>query len=148
MIEFVDTHTHVFTSEFDVDRADAVQRALEAGVRTLCLPAINEDTLPSLMAMCDAFPDICRPMIGLHPTELGEDYDNVLNRLYALLKNDDRFVAIGEVGLDYYWDDTKKKEQIDVLQRQIEWALETGLPLAIHSRSAFDDLYAISYLRS
>ncbi|MBO7193118.1 MAG: TatD family hydrolase [Bacteroidaceae bacterium] len=143
MIEFVDTHTHVFTSEFDVDRVDAVQRALEAGVRTLCLPAINEDTLPSLMAMCDAFPDICRPMIGLHPTELGEDYDNVLNRLYALLKNDDRFVAIGEVGLDYYWDDTKKKEQIDILQRQIEWALETGLPLAIHSRSAFDDLYAV-----
>lgn len=143
MIEFVDTHTHVFTSEFDVDRADAVQRALDAGVRTLCLPAINEDTLPSLMAMCDAFPNVCRPMIGLHPTELGEDYDNVLNRLYALLKNDDRFVAIGEVGLDYYWDDTKKKEQIDVLQRQIEWALETGLPLAIHSRSAFDDLYAV-----
>jgi TatD DNase family protein len=143
MIEFVDTHTHIFTSEFDVDRADAVQRALDAGVRTLCLPAINEDTLPSLMAMCDAFPNVCRPMIGLHPTELGEDYDNVLNRLYALLKNDDRFVAIGEVGLDYYWDDTKKKEQIDVLQRQIEWALETGLPLAIHSRSAFDDLYAV-----
>lgn len=143
MIEFVDTHTHIFTSEFDVDRADAVQRALDAGVRTLCLPAINEDTLPSLMAMCDAFPNVCRPMIGLHPTELGEDYDNVLNRLYVLLKNDDRFVAIGEVGLDYYWDDTKKKEQIDVLQRQIEWALETGLPLAIHSRSAFDDLYAV-----
>ena len=98
MIEFVDTHTHLFTAEFDSDRADAVQRAVDAGVGTLCLPAINEETLPALMAMCDAFPGICYPMIGLHPTELGDDYNSVLDRLYNLLKSDDRFVAIGEVG--------------------------------------------------
>jgi TatD DNase family protein len=95
------------------------------------------------MAMCDAFPGICYPMIGLHPTELGDDYNSVLDRLYNLLKSDDRFVAIGEVGLDFYWDDTKKREQEEVFRRQIEWALETGLPLAIHSRSAFDELYAV-----
>ena len=143
MIEFVDTHTHLFTTEFDIDRADAVRRAVEAGVGTLCLPAINEDSLPSLMAMCDEFPSVCHPMIGLHPTELGDDYECVLDRMYALLKSDDRFVAIGEVGLDFYWDDTKKREQEEVFRRQIEWALETGLPLAIHSRSAFNELYAI-----
>lgn len=143
MIEFVDTHTHLFTAEFDSDRADAVQRAVDAGVGTLCLPAINEETLPALMAMCDAFSGICYPMIGLHPTELGDDYNSVLDRLYNLLKSDDRFVAIGEVGLDFYWDDTKKREQEEVFRRQIEWALETGLPLAIHSRSAFDELYAV-----
>ena len=143
MIEFVDTHTHLFTAEFDSDRFDAVQRAVDAGVGTLCLPAINEETLPALMAMCDAFPGICHPMIGLHPTELGEDYDAVLDRLYAVLESDDRFVAIGEVGLDFYWDDTRKREQECVFRRQIDWALETGLPLAIHSRSAFNELYAI-----
>lgn len=143
MNEFVDTHTHLFTTEFDVDRAEAVQRAVDAGVRTMCLPAINEESLPSLMAMCDAFPGVCRPMIGLHPTELDDDYTGVLDRMYALLRSDDRFVAIGEVGLDFYWDDTRKREQKEVFRRQIEWALETGLPLAIHSRSAFDDLYAI-----
>lgn len=143
MIELVDTHTHLFTEEFDSDRFDAVQRAVDAGVGTLCLPAINEETLPALMAMCDAFPGVCHPMIGLHPTELGDDCYSVLDRLYGLLKSDDRFVAIGEVGLDFYWDDTKKREQEEVFRRQIEWALETGLPLAIHSRSAFDELYAV-----
>ena len=143
MIEFVDTHTHLFTTEFDADRADAVQRAVDAGVGALCLPAINEESVPPLMAMCDAFPGVCHPMIGLHPTELGDDYNSVLDRMYNILKSDDRFVAIGEVGLDFYWDDTRKKEQEDVFRRQIEWALETGLPLAIHSRSAFDELYAI-----
>ena len=143
MIEFVDTHTHLFVTEFDIDRADAVRRAVDAGVGTLCLPAINGESLPSLMAMCDEYPSVCHPMIGLHPTELGDDYEAVLDRMYDILKSDDRFVAIGEVGLDFYWDDTRKREQEEVFRKQIEWALETGLPLAIHSRSAFDELYAV-----
>ena len=143
MIEFVDTHTHLFVTEFDTDRAAVVQRALDAGVSALCLPAIDEESLQPLMAMCDAFPRICHPMIGLHPTELGADYNSVLDRMYNVLKSDDRFVAIGEVGLDFYWDDTKKIEQAEAFRRQIEWALETGLPLAIHSRNAFEELYSI-----
>ena len=143
MIEFVDTHTHLFTAEFNGDRADAVQRAMDAGVAALCLPAIDEASLAPLLEMCDTFPGICHPMIGMHPTELGDDYEAVLGRMYGMLNNDDRFVAIGEVGLDFYWDDTKKKEQETVFRHQIEWALETGLPLVIHSRSAFDELYAI-----
>ena len=143
MIEFVDTHTHLFTAEFDADRLAAVQRAIDAGVATLCLPAINEESLAPLLAMCDAFPDVCHPMIGLHPTELGKDYNAVLDRMYDLLKSDRRFVAIGEVGLDFYWDDTRKREQEEAFRRQIEWAEESGLPLAIHSRSAFDELYAV-----
>ena len=143
MIEFVDTHTHLFTTEFDADRSAAVQRAIDAGVGTLCLPAIDEGSLAPLLAMCDAFPGVCHPMIGLHPTELGDDYNAVLDRMYDVLKSDSRFVAIGEVGLDFYWDDTKKREQEEAFRRQIEWAVETGLPLAIHSRSAFDELYSI-----
>ena len=143
MIEFVDTHTHLFTTEFDTDRAAAVNRAIDAGVSKLCLPAINEESLKPLLEMCDAFPGVCYPMIGLHPTELGDDYNSVLDVMYNRLKTDDRFIAVGEVGLDFYWDDTKKREQKDVFSSLIEWALEMDLPLAIHSRSAFDELYDI-----
>lgn len=143
MIEFVDTHTHLFTAEFGADRADAVQRAIDAGVTTLCLPSIDESSIEPILVMCDTFPGVCYPMIGLHPTELDEEYDAVLERMYRLLKSSDRFVAVGEIGLDFYWDDTKKKEQEDVFRRQLEWACEVGLPVAIHSRNAFDELCAI-----
>lgn len=143
MIEFVDTHTHLFTSEFDEDRACVVQRAVEAGVTKLCLPAIDEASLAPILSMCDSFPGICYPMLGLHPTELGEKPLETLERMYSFLKNHDRFIAIGEIGLDFYWDDSRKDEQIEVFCRQLEWALEFDLPVVIHSRSAFDILYSI-----
>ena len=143
MIEFVDTHTHLFVQEFDEDRKDVVQRAVDAGVAKLCLPSITEESIPSIMKMCEEYPGVCYPMIGLHPTELGEDYKATLERLYALLKNDSRYIAVGEVGLDLYWDDTRKKEQLEAFDIQIGWAAEMGLPLAIHSRSAFGELYDV-----
>ena len=143
MTEFVDTHTHLFTSEFDGDRDAVVQRALDAGVAALCLPAINEGAIEPMLAMCDAYSGICYPMMGLHPTDVEEGYMDVLDRMYALLKSSGRFIAVGEVGLDFYWDDTMKREQQDAFRRQVEWACELNLPLAIHSRSAFDELYAI-----
>lgn len=143
MIEFVDTHTHLFVSEFNEDRDAAVQRALSAGVKKLCLPSITEDSLPDIIAMCRDYPGVCYPMIGLHPTELDEKYKAVLDRLYAILKNEDRFIAVGEVGIDLYWDDTRKKEQLDAFKTQIEWAAECGLPLVIHSRNAFNELYDV-----
>lgn len=143
MIEFVDTHTHIFEPEFSEDRAAAVQRAIEAGVGTLCLPCINSSSLERMESMCKDFPDVCRAMIGLHPTELGDDYHSVLDMFYNRLKGAHNYIAIGEVGLDFYWDDTRKKEQIEVFSSQIEWACEMNLPLAIHSRSAFDELYSV-----
>lgn len=143
MIEFIDTHTHLFEPEFAEDREMVVQRAVEAGVKTLCLPCITEASLSRMEEMCAAFPGICYPMIGLHPTELGDDYQTVLDRMYKELKGCDRYIAVGEVGLDLYWDDTRKNGQLDAFRQQIEWAAETGLPLTIHSRSAFDDLYRV-----
>lgn len=141
MIEFVDTHTHLFVTEFDEDRRDAVQRALDAGVTKLCLPSITLESVPAINAMCEEFPGVCYPMLGLHPTELGDDYKATLDTMYSLLKSDGRYIAVGEVGLDFYWDDTRKKEQLDAFDTQIAWAAELGLPLAIHSRSAFNELY-------
>ena len=143
MIEFIDTHTHLFEPEFAEDREAVVQRAVEAGVKTLCLPCITEASLSRMEEMCERFPGICYSMIGLHPTELGDDYQVVLDRMYKDLIGNDRYIAVGEVGLDFYWDDTRKKEQLDAFRQQIEWAAETGLPLAIHSRSAFEDLYNV-----
>ena len=143
MIEFIDTHTHLFEPEFAEDREAVVQRAVEAGVKILCLPCITVDSLRPMEEMCERFPGICYPMIGLHPTELGDDYQVVLDRMYKDLIGNDRYIAVGEVGLDFYWDDTRKKEQLDAFRQQIEWAAETSLPLAIHSRSAFEDLYNV-----
>lgn len=143
MIEFIDTHTHLFEPEFAEDREAVVQRAVEVGVKTLCLPCITEASLSRMEDMCAGFPGICYPMIGLHPTELGDDYQAVLDRMYKELKGNDSYIAVGEVGLDLYWDDTRKNEQLDAFRQQIEWAAETGLPLAIHSRNAFDDLYKV-----
>ena len=143
MIDFVDTHTHLFVQEFDEDRNCVVQRALDAGVTKLCLPSITEESIPSIMKMCEEHPGVCFPMMGLHPTELGDDYKRTLERMYNILKNESRYIAVGEVGLDFYWDDTRRKEQLEAFDAQIEWAAETGLPLAIHSRSAFNELYDV-----
>lgn len=143
MPEFIDTHTHLFVQEFDDDRNATVERALSVGVRNLCLPCIDESSIEPIREMCREYPGICHAMIGLHPTEVDDNYRSVLERIYAILKKNREFIAVGEVGLDFYWDDTRKREQTDALMQQIEWASETGLPLAIHSRSAFDELYSV-----
>lgn len=143
MIEYIDTHTHLFVKEFDEDRDTAVARAIEAGVSRMCLPCIDSSSIEPIMAMCDKYPGICYPMIGLHPTDVADDYQQQLQTMHDTLQNNDRFIAIGEVGLDFYWDDTHKEQQIEAFETQIEWAAATGLPLVIHSRSAFDALYEV-----
>ena len=137
MIEFIDTHTHLFEPEFAEDREAVVQRAAEAGVKTLCLPCITEASLSRMEDMCAGFPGICYPMIGLHPTELGDDYQAVLDRMYKELKGNDSYIAVGEVGLDLYWDDTRKNEQLDAFRQQIEWSAETtAMALFTYSKTA------------
>lgn len=143
MIEFVDTHTHIFEAEFDDDRAAAVQRAADAGVCALCLPCINASSLERMDSMCREFPGMCHAMIGLHPTELGDNPQALLDQFYSRLRGEHGYIAIGEVGLDFYWDGTRKKEQLDVFAQQLEWACEMDLPVAIHSRSAFKELCSV-----
>ncbi len=143
MTEFVDTHTHLFCPEFDDDRHAVVARAVEAGVERLCLPCIDSSSITPMLDMCNKFPAVCYPMIGLHPTEVKSDYHSQLEQMHALLSIDKRFIAIGEVGLDFYWDDSCRHEQIAAFEEQIGWAEEHKLPLVIHSRNAFEELYAI-----
>lgn len=142
-IEFVDTHTHIFVSEFDLDRNEVVERAVSAGVGRLCLPCIDVASVEPILGMCNNYPGICFPMIGLHPTDVTDNYKEQLQCMKRLLDENSNFIAVGEVGLDFYWDNTFRNEQLDAFETQIKWAAEADLPLAIHSRNAFDELYEI-----
>ncbi len=136
-----DTHSHIYLTEFDDDRDAVVQRARQAGVDKILLPNINEETIAPMLALCSQQPDYCFPMMGLHPEDIREDYQEVLSRMYALLQdNANPYIAVGEVGLDFYWDTTYKKQQTDALAQQVEWAAALDLPLVIHSRNAHKEL--------
>lgn len=143
MIQLIDTHSHLFVKEFDEDRAAAVERALAAGVAHICLPCIDASSIEPIDAMCRDYPGVCHPMIGLHPTDVGDDYREQLALMHSRLISCDSYIAVGEVGLDFYWDDSRKQQQIEAFETQIGWAKEKNLPLVIHSRSAFDELYRV-----
>ncbi len=135
---FIDTHSHIYTEEFDADRAEVVERARQAGAQFLLLPAIDEITLPRLMDTCARWPDLCRPMLGLHPTELPEEGMLALLERFEQQLADPQspYIAIGEVGMDLYWDTSRRDEQIQALTLQAGWAVKYGLPLIIHCRNA------------
>ena len=138
---FIDTHTHLYTEDFDADRAEVVARAVEAGAQKIMLPNIDEASICQMKQMCADYPSLCSPMMGLHPTELPENPWPLLDRMEAELQQTAHpYVAVGEVGIDLYWDDSRKTEQIEVLAHQAQWALKYQLPLMIHSRSAHREL--------
>mgnify|MGYP000215876907 CR=1 FL=1 len=139
-LAFIDTHTHIYLEEFDADRAEVVGRARQAGAVKLLLPNIDAASVRPMLKLCADYPDVCFPMLGLHPTELPPEPRPVLDEMERALAADRRYVAVGEVGLDFYWDDSRREEQIEVFRRQVEWAVGFGLPLMIHSRSAHREL--------
>jgi len=136
----VDTHTHIYFEEFDADLPDTIQRALEVGVMACCLPCTDIATFPRLLAVCDRFPEQCFPMIGLHPTNVGTDYSNDLAILRAELDKR-RYIAVGEIGIDLYWDKTHLREQTEAFEEQLRWSLEKDLPVVIHTREAFPQVF-------
>ena len=137
----IDTHSHIYGPEYDEDRELVVRRAQQAGVERIFLPNINEASIAPMLSLCHSFPGYCYPMMGLHPEDVAEDYLQVLGRMEELLKDSSHpYIAIGEVGLDFYWDVSLSKQQIDAFGRQIEWAVQYNLPLMIHSRNAHAEL--------
>lgn len=137
----IDTHSHIYGPEYDEDRELVARRAQQAGVERIFLPNINEATIAPMLSLCHSFPGYCYPMMGLHPEDVAEDYLQVLGRMEELLKDSSHpYIAIGEVGLDFYWDASLSKQQIDAFGRQIEWAVQYNLPLMIHSRNAHAEL--------
>ena len=137
----IDTHSHIYGPEFEEDRELVVQRAQQAGVERILLPNINEASIEPMLALCQSYPGYCYPMLGLHPEDVTEDYLHVLDRMEERLRDPSHpYIAVGEVGLDFCWDASYKQQQIDAFTRQIEWAVQYGLPLMIHSRSAHSEL--------
>jgi TatD DNase family protein len=138
----IDTHTHIYAEQFDIDRTEAIQRAINNGINLLLLPAIDKSTQNSLLDCVTKFPKNCLPMIGLHPTSVKENYREELDFVKNEIKNN-KYYGIGETGLDYYWDKTFLKEQEIALREQIELAIEYSLPIVLHSRKSLNELFNI-----
>lgn len=137
----IDTHSHLYLEEFDDDRFEVVERAKAAGVKHLVLPNVDIETIPPLFATKKQFPEYCSLAMGLHPTSVGEGYKKDLSAIEKLLPEEE-FVAIGEVGIDLYWDKTFIKEQIVAFEQQLQWATDLHLPVIIHNREATDEIFS------
>lgn len=154
MIKIIDTHTHLDAEEFDEDRAEAFARAREAGVGKVFLPAIDVKTTKAVLSLSHQYPGYAYPMIGLHPEEVKADWKEQLSELRQILDEHrvqinttvSDFIAIGEVGLDYYWSREFEHEQLQAFEEQVKWSVETRLPLMIHCRKAQNEM--VHLLRS
>ena len=138
----IDTHTHIYDHQFSLDRKEAMQRALDAGVRMMLLPNVDVSTIAPMLELYDQYPDCTRVMMGLQPEEVKGDYKEVLTQMEKELERG-LYVGVGEVGLDFYWDASYEKEQLDAFKTQLEWAKQLHLPLSIHCRNAFDKMVKI-----
>jgi len=139
---FIDTHTHIDGEEFDSDREEAIRRAAEAGASHLLVPSIDLKSTLRVRELCVTHP-MLRPMAGLHPEEVGDDWQEQLRQIRALLTPGHPFVAIGEIGLDYYWSREHEQEQLLAFEQQVEWAASLSLPLMLHCRKAQNEMVAI-----
>jgi len=132
----IDTHSHIYSEDFDADRHEVILRAQDIGVKQIILPNCDSGTLPQMLALEAAYPGYCHAAIGLHPTSVKEDYKDELALIKSELVRRD-YLAIGEIGIDLYWDKTCIAEQTLVFKQQLEWALEYHLPVIIHVRDSF-----------
>lgn len=144
---FIDTHAHLDGEEFKNDLPEVIARAKQAGVTKIFVPAIDLSHLPNVMQVCCNYPTMLYPMIGLHPEEVKADWKDVLVKIkHLLLQNIQevtdapRVIAVGEVGLDYYWSREYEKEQLEAFEEQVKWSIEYRLPLMIHCRKAQNEM--------
>lgn len=145
MIQYIDTHCHLDGEEFAEDREEVVARAKAAGVSAIFLPAIDVKSCQTVLGTCAQYPGYCHPMLGLHPEEVRADWQVQLTEIKALLSGicNPRPIAIGEVGLDFYWSREFEQEQLLAFEEQVRWSVETRLPLMIHCRKAQNEMVSI-----
>ncbi|GHS91864.1 TatD family hydrolase [Bacteroidia bacterium] len=136
----IDTHTHVYLEEFDEDWEVMIERAKKAGITKLLLPNVDSDTVVRLHESCDRHPDYCFPMMGLHPTSVTSSRKNDLMEIRSWFDKR-KYIAVGEIGIDLYWDKTYIKEQKQVFVEQLHWSMEMNLPVVIHTRDAFPEVF-------
>lgn len=134
----IDTHSHIYSVDFEPDRAAMMERADKAGIIKVLMPAIDSSTHAKMIQLETDFPGQCMAMIGLHPCSVMKNYDTEIHQIEQWLAKK-KFVAIGETGLDFYWDLTYKEQQYIVFQQQIDWALQYDIPVVLHSRNSTDE---------
>ena len=140
----IDTHCHIDEEAFDVDREEVIARQKESGVQAMIVPGVNVASIQTVLDVCHRHPDFCFPALGLHPEDVKENWESDLAVIEAAIRaHRDELVAIGEIGLDYYWDKTYKEQQKEVLRRQLSLARELNLPVILHNREATEDILTI-----
>ncbi|MCM1030866.1 MAG: TatD family hydrolase [Oscillibacter sp.] len=137
---FIDTHSHIYGEEFNEDRKEVIERARQAGVERIILPDIDAESRPAMLDLRAKYPEMLFPTIGLHPTSVNDDYKTELKKVEKALE-EDRYYGIGECGIDLYWDKTYYKEQLYVFSYQLGLAREAGLPVIIHSRDSWEEIF-------
>ena len=143
MISFTDTHTHLDGEEFASDLNEVVERAKDAGVVRVLIPAIDLNNVNPVVELCNRYQGYAYPMVGLHPEEVKADWETVLHKMREIMDSNPDFIAIGEVGLDYYWSREFEKEQLLAFEEQVKWSVETQLPLMIHCRKGQNEMVTI-----
>ncbi len=134
----IDTHAHIYSNEFNHDLELVIRRAHDEGIKKILIPNVDKETIPQVINLKNKFPQTCYPMIGIHPTSINENYQQELNAVNEYLQKH-KFIAIGEIGIDLYWDKTFIEEQKKAFAQQIQWAKQYNLPIAIHCRNAFNE---------
>lgn len=139
---FIDTHTHLYVDAFDEDLEHVIQRSINVGVERLLLPNIDIESIDRLHNLEKKFPNNCIGMMGLHPGSVGKNWEADLEIIRSNLFGR-KYIAVGEIGMDLYWDKTFIEEQKEAFTMQLNWAKELGLPITIHAREAFDEIFEI-----
>ncbi len=139
---FIDTHTHLNSEAFDVDRSSVIENAIGEGVSRFLIPSIDSASYKGMLDLESQYPNHVSLMMGLHPTHVNNDYQEELDFVKQKL-SERPFIAVGEIGIDLYWDKTYLKEQQQAFDKQISWAKEYNLPINIHCRAAFDEVFEI-----
>ncbi|MAO46867.1 MAG: hydrolase TatD [Crocinitomicaceae bacterium] len=145
-MRFIDTHTHQYQPKFDSDRHESIERCLESGVDTLLLPNIDVESIPRVLSMMEKWPDMCFGMMGLHPCHVDGDFESTLETILKTLDNPPsgkNFIAVGEIGIDLYWAKTHIEQQKLAFMEQCSWAKERSLPIVIHVRNAWEELFEV-----
>ncbi|MCD8078891.1 MAG: TatD family hydrolase [Bacteroides sp.] len=140
-MHLIDTHSHIYLEDFSDDLSSVIIRAREAGLTHIFLPNIDKESIEPMLQVCRKYPTLCYPMMGLHPTSVDLSYQEELTVVEEQLKSNPDWVAVGEIGLDLYWDKTYLRQQTEAFDRQVRWALEYQLPVVVHCRDAFEELY-------
>jgi len=141
-MKLIDTHSHIYSEAFDEDIAEVIQRAKDANVGQIFLPNIDSESILPMFKLVKAYPGFCLPMMGLHPTSVKENYAEELVICKKWLDKE-KFIAIGEIGIDLYWDKSLLKQQQQVFDEQLKWAIERELPVVIHARESFFEIFEV-----